>query len=485
MVSLVKSIPALLHISVFFFLAGLVEFLFPINLTIACLTLSIAAVCLSLYIAITFLPTMYRNCPYQTPFSELCWRILQASHLLGYYSPSWRKFILLDGSMTQGREFLAMESFAGRNQRDREALRETLESLTEHSEFEPFVEGIPGFIRSNEVADGRSMFQELLLDRTSRLESRIARLLLTCKDMTSVGGIGAGEMENRALSCLNAIFSLTKEPPSSPWNWLSCFGENTAYSLRIFRSSGLPIVAHHASCTHALVINKLLVDISTTLTMIGRNPDVDKDLLHMHGMRDVDRGFMQDLDRGIYAMQFLGARSSLEYSVGLDPVDSDGKVLRWTRLLEVLRSEMLASGFDSTENRRMVTRGRIHALCEFIKVLMTFSPLPDESQSYHLTCDTIRAITTDVVAHHADAESEWLLVHLLDQVISVPPETRLPSDVINVLIRVFTGLRNAETREEAKRLVKSYGSVGTPGEFVGRVLLALNASDIYQSSVIP
>ena len=47
---------------------------------------------------------------------------------------------------------------------------------------------------------------------------------------------------------------------------------------------------------------------------------------------------------------------------------------------------------------------------------------------------TVGVITTDVVVHHADVESEWLLVHLL---MNVPPETRFPSDVIDVLIRVY------------------------------------------------
>ena len=110
MISLVDAIPALLHISVFFFLVGLVIFLFPINLAIASLTLGIAIICILLYAAMTFLPTLYRNCPYRTPLSSVCWRILQTLHLLGYYHNAWRGFIPLEGNMTQGREYLAMEA---------------------------------------------------------------------------------------------------------------------------------------------------------------------------------------------------------------------------------------------------------------------------------------------------------------------------------------------------------------------------------------
>ena len=80
-----------------------------------------------------------------------------------------------------------------------------------------------------------------------------------------------------------------------------------------------------------------------------------------------------------------------------------------------------------------------------IKVLMTFSPL--------------RAITTDVVA-------QWLLVHLLNQVMNVPPETRLPSDV---LIRLYGYTKCGDKGGgEAFR-------VGTPGAFDAE---SVNASDI-------
>jgi len=133
MISLVDAIPALLHIFVFFFLVGLVIFLFPINLAIAGLTLGIAIICILLYAAMTFLPTLYRNCPYRTPLSSVCWRILQTLHLLGYYHNAWRGFIPLEGNMTQGREYLAMEALPDRSKRDRDVLRKTLEALTTSS----------------------------------------------------------------------------------------------------------------------------------------------------------------------------------------------------------------------------------------------------------------------------------------------------------------------------------------------------------------
>ena len=470
MTSVVDAIPALLHISVFFFLAGLVVFLFPINLAIAGLTLAIALTCVCLYTVTTFLPTLYRNCPYRTPLSGICWRVLQALHLLGYYHNSWRKFILLEGNMTQGREYLAMEALPDRNKRDREALRDTLDSLTEHSELEPFIEGIPGFIRSNEVGDGRSMFQDLLLDRTTRLESRIARLLMTCKE---AGSFPDGVLEKRALTCLNAIFYLTKEQPSMPWAWISCFGEHTTYVLQTFRHSESPVIAHHACCTAALVVDKLHTDISDTLTAQDHT---------WASVTDPRKGIPLDmhLDRGIYALQFLDALHTLEAAVGLEVVDSGGKALRWTRLLEELRTRLQACASHPVELRRILNQGRIYALVDYVRLLMTDLFLPDDSAGLELTYDTLRTITTDLFARYANTECEWRLVRLLAQVVGVPDDDqpctapKLPASLIDVFIRVFATLGDQSTRQEAKRIIKSYSKVQPASEAVKRVLIGLD-----------
>lgn len=477
MVTVVNFIPALLHISVFLFLVGLVEFLIPINRTIGWMMLGVAIVCISLYIAITFLPTMYRNCPYRTPFSGICWRFMQLSHLLGYYNNSWRKFILLEGDIAQGREYLAMEASPDRNKRDKQALRDTLEALKEHSELEPFVEGMPGFIRSNEVVDGRSMFQDLLLDRSIRLESRIARLLLTCQGPDSMLDRA---MERRALACLNAIISLTKEPPSAPWMWVSCFGEHTTYVVHIFRSSKSSIIAYHACCTAALIVNKLHIDISKTLEM-GEHVGKSASQSHHKGV-PMNMQIMQDLDRGIYALQFLGAIHSLEAAVGLEVVDSKGNALRWTRLLEELRDRLLLGASHADELRRILNKARIYALVDFIRVLMTFPTLPDESEGSSLTRDTLRVITADLLARHADAAAEWHLVRLLARLVGAHEtdeprsELGLPPSLIDVFLRVFATLGDREARKEAGRLVKGYKAVEPGSDAAKRVLFSLNST---------
>jgi hypothetical protein len=75
----VATMPTLLHISVFLFFAGLIEFLFPIYMTVAYAVLGCIGVFAVAYAILTVLPNIYLNCPYSTPLSGFTWRITQFS----------------------------------------------------------------------------------------------------------------------------------------------------------------------------------------------------------------------------------------------------------------------------------------------------------------------------------------------------------------------------------------------------------------------
>ncbi|KAH8982851.1 hypothetical protein EDB92DRAFT_1768540, partial [Lactarius akahatsu] len=76
----VKAMPMLLHLSIFLFFAGLIDFLWNANSTIGHWILGFISVFTFAYLAMTVLPNLYLNCPYSTPLSELSWRFSQ--HLL-------------------------------------------------------------------------------------------------------------------------------------------------------------------------------------------------------------------------------------------------------------------------------------------------------------------------------------------------------------------------------------------------------------------
>ena len=67
----VEALPTLLHISLFLFFAGLVVFLWNVDLTIFKMVLSWVGVCTTLYGCITLIPIFRHDSPYLTPLTPL------------------------------------------------------------------------------------------------------------------------------------------------------------------------------------------------------------------------------------------------------------------------------------------------------------------------------------------------------------------------------------------------------------------------------
>ncbi|KAH9164089.1 hypothetical protein EDB89DRAFT_2234088 [Lactarius sanguifluus] len=71
----IEAMPALLHLSVFLFFAGLIDFLIPINTTVAYFNLGWIGLFAAAYAILTILPNLRLNCPYCTPLSGTTWRL--------------------------------------------------------------------------------------------------------------------------------------------------------------------------------------------------------------------------------------------------------------------------------------------------------------------------------------------------------------------------------------------------------------------------
>jgi hypothetical protein len=221
MSSVVEGIPALLHAALFLFFAGLVEFLFPINRTIAYTVLGAVLVCGFWYAIITVLPTILRNCPYRTPLSNMCWRFTQMLRRLLFklfrfqarLRASTRMSVSISAihlmskmSMVEDMETLATKDS---HERDIRALQWVMESLIEDSEFEPFVQGISTLLLGTsreKIGSGMSKtVLELLFDRKAKLLARTVRLLKTCEEP---GALAKAPRRNRAIVCMDAITSI-------------------------------------------------------------------------------------------------------------------------------------------------------------------------------------------------------------------------------------------------------------------------------------
>jgi len=146
--ALVDGIPTLLHISLFLFFAGLFEFFAPspIHLMIRYLALAILVICAGFYVTVALTASLFPKCPYQSPLSAVNWHLLRFIQLFQHRHHAEIKVAV---SLVQEMESVAMGEIRERNeveQRDLEALRWLLESLTDNDELEPFVAGIPEFL---------------------------------------------------------------------------------------------------------------------------------------------------------------------------------------------------------------------------------------------------------------------------------------------------------------------------------------------------
>ena len=174
----VEALPALLHLSLFLFFAGLAVFLFNINHTVFNVAVSWIGLCTGVYTSITFMPMFWHDSPYYAPLSSSAWYLYTGIRftLLGILqwitSPcnlthsiherarnsqqTYRKRTLR--GMEKGFEEIAL---LAPSRIDGSALMWTCESLDEDQELEQFFAGIPGFCNSKVVDNSPSSLDSL------------------------------------------------------------------------------------------------------------------------------------------------------------------------------------------------------------------------------------------------------------------------------------------------------------------------------------
>ena len=162
----VDCIPALIHISLFLFFIGLADYLFNINTATATTTTIMITICGALYLWCIIAPVHDAQSPYQSPLSGIFWHLFQVIRGRTHRDHSTggaRKRI--STNMTDGRVQLAMDESDDRKKRDARAIRWVIDNLTEDSELEPFVLGVPGSFNSNW---GKKVWEVVALDEDNK-----------------------------------------------------------------------------------------------------------------------------------------------------------------------------------------------------------------------------------------------------------------------------------------------------------------------------
>jgi len=239
----VETIPMLLHISVFLFFAGLVEFFFLFNKTVAWFFVGWVGLFASAYTAMTVIPNVFLECPYRTPFSGVVWRFLQTlsiatlvladkllaslhtflfrlrrqstressatTTLLGRREKLSKQIKVHKERFKEGlRRYVVSSAIDSSSSVDKDALNWTLTRLDEDQEVQDFISRIPGFFDSRVVPEAPRTMIGLMdsspSDGDSVLFVRLRGLLMTCLPTTS--GFNPDDRKNRLNVCLTAIW---------------------------------------------------------------------------------------------------------------------------------------------------------------------------------------------------------------------------------------------------------------------------------------
>ena len=298
----VATMPTLLHVSVFLFFAGLVEFLFPIQATVAYVTFGCIGAFTLAYAILTVLPNIYLSCPYATPLSESTWRISQLSvigylwtilkfegqsrkslpalwRLANYYAPgtdmlrSWRETLekkveIRQKWFSQGmRNSIKDSAYDADSKVVTNALVWTLTALDEDKEIEDFAAQVPGFFDSHVVPDATLAVLPLMShqpDTDPVLGSRLYDLLKTCIPEPPIMDEEKRKYRLRvSMKCLWYFGKAYNEIETSSQVLPSYFPDTLAspeISRRIQaeEDSGIRVIGR---CFGALIVNKLAADL--------------------------------------------------------------------------------------------------------------------------------------------------------------------------------------------------------------------------------
>ena len=250
----VEALPTLLHTSLFLFFAGLVVFLWNVDLTIFKLVLSWVSVCTILYGCFTVMPIICHDSPYFTPLSLPVWYLVIGIKLLllGFFRIWFIPVISFDfGSnayfyigyfihtyldlLRQGMQKTIEETaLSTPSNIDADAFLWTFDSLDEDHELERFFSGVPGFRSSKVVEDPLPSLAEGGKDRL------FMALIGLLNRTTSSDLLPEDVKSRRAMICKKAIASILDKPSFSTHAPLR-FDEGLGDALPLDNNVSIPV----------------------------------------------------------------------------------------------------------------------------------------------------------------------------------------------------------------------------------------------------
>ena len=201
----VEALPALIHLSLFLFFAGLLVYLFDINHTVFTAVSCWVALLSVVYGCITLMPIFRHDSPYYAPLSSTAWLLYttmlyailnvrlrffsrERFHRKHELKKSYRQKIFggVEGAAEEAASELSSEI-------DVRVLEQTIDALGEDDALEEFYESIPGFYKSDVVKDLRQC-----LPRS--VQAKILGTMVGFLGRTLLSNSTSGSMKNRRLA---------------------------------------------------------------------------------------------------------------------------------------------------------------------------------------------------------------------------------------------------------------------------------------------
>lgn len=201
----VEALPALVHLSLFLFFAGLLVYLFDINHTVFTAVSCWVALLSIVYGSITLMPIFWHDSPYYAPLSSTAWLLYTGTLYailevrLRFFSRErhYRKYLLKKSYRQRilvGVEGAAEETASELSSEiDVRVLEQTVDALGEDDALEKFYESIPGFYKSDIVKDLRQCLP-------GKVQSKILSTMVEFLGRALSSNSTSASMKNRRLA---------------------------------------------------------------------------------------------------------------------------------------------------------------------------------------------------------------------------------------------------------------------------------------------
>ncbi|KAJ6475144.1 hypothetical protein C8R47DRAFT_1076187 [Mycena vitilis] len=217
--AVVALIPLLMHMSLFFFFAGLVAFLIPVNLAVVVVCSAIPLAFLAIYATLSLLPLRHLDCPYRTPLSDVFWSLLRwYRRIIKLQATESSQSIPLRKTIVDAMIREATADTEERAARDCRALTWTVKCLVDDKQLQEFIRCIPSLIQEGKTVSHRyrKHILDLITNPDIQLYVRIEGMLRTASAgiSGSQADLNRDSFAERRHICYQAMWAIAKLEPT-------------------------------------------------------------------------------------------------------------------------------------------------------------------------------------------------------------------------------------------------------------------------------